>query len=901
MVHQGEFSISSQFSRTSRKGSQIQLLPLFLSMSFFLLNFLSSSLLAQTGRLGGTIVSSATASPLPEIHVFIPNTTFQAFSDENGNFQLTNLPEGTWELQVRGLGWEKFSQEIQVKAGISIQLSIRLNKQGNSSFTASDLSKSKINKLTQELKEVFVGDGLAGEQIQFLNPDKLIFEEQQNKSYRVHATEPLFFSNLETGYLISVYFDPFALDSSTPPSLTYVYFELPKEEHLEEGRKAARLKAYRSSPTNYIAQLMEGKTTDFSTPANPEVAFTSQPGVYQLSFTKPLEVNLVGGSQGSLDYSGEKLLVHLNGSPVSSDQLVLGGVFLNQNPIFGVPANFNADRMTKLANLEKNDLVMQERIYLHTDRKHYWPAENIYFKAYLFYGSPLMAEELSKVLHLELVDETGYEWIHQVLEIKGGVAQGHLSLPDLTETGNFYLRAYTAWGLNYEQEEFILPIQILPHQFQPAPFPIASASKKIGVFSDKQNYEPGEQVRLNILTLDEEGKPLKSNFSVSVLDGNQAVYVPDCQGMESLLLPSKRKSGVEEYPVEKGFELAGKLLDENGAPIPGSIKAFINGYEDVRTLKSGEDGTFRFPSTNFTGDFEVSLQASDQNARPIRVIQLDVKSYPTRRDLNAISFPKIVPRGKQPDAAIRPIQSLQQGEIMLEEAVVEEKKENSLGPMIYGEPDKVVFTEGMNLVGTTLQFLYALSAQVAGLRIVGSPPNVGVSFRGGEPLVLINGAPSNGSSGTTLGGGGGRSVYEVLEGINIFNIERVEVIRRLVPMYGDLGRNGVISLILKSGEQRQKELNNFTLFKLQGFAESLPFEITEGRRKFYPYLKPFRPTLYWNPTLTNDGSKLSIPIEFFLNEKSGPILVEVRGITELGEPISGTFVLNEPTMEPEQK
>lgn len=110
MVHQGEFSISGHFSRTSLKGSQIQLFPLFLSMSFFLLNFLSPSLLAQTGRLGGTIVSNATASPLPEIHVFIPNTTFQAFSDENGNFQLTNLPEGTWELQVRGLGWEKFSQ-----------------------------------------------------------------------------------------------------------------------------------------------------------------------------------------------------------------------------------------------------------------------------------------------------------------------------------------------------------------------------------------------------------------------------------------------------------------------------------------------------------------------------------------------------------------------------------------------------------------------------------------------------------------------------------------------------------------------------------------------------------------------------------------------------------------------
>ena len=893
MVHQKEFPTSVHPSRSV--GRQTQRCLLNLSWSFFLLYFLATPTQAQTGRLSGTIVSTATEAPIPEAHVFIPNTTFQAFSDGDGNFLLANLPEGTWELQVRGPGWEKFSQEIQVKAGVPLRLSIRLNKQDNSGFTASDLSKSKITKLTEAVKEAFVGKGLAGEQIQVLNPDKLIFEEQQDKSYRVQAAGPLFFSNPETGYLVSVYFDPFTLETSSPQQLTYVYFELPKEESLEEGRRAARLMAYRSSPTYFIAQLMEGKTTDFSTPADPEVAFTFQPGVYQLSFTKPLKVSLADGSQGILDYSGEKLLVHLNGSPVAADQLAIGGVFSNQNPIYGVPSNFNADRLTKLANLEKNELVMQERIYLHTDRKHYWPAENIYFKAYLSYGSPLMAEELSKVLHLELIDSTGYEWIHQVVEIKNGVAQGHLALPDLAETGNFYLRAYTAWGLNYEQEEFIMPIQILSHQFQPASFPIASGSKNIGVFTDKQSYGAGEKVTLNIMAVDEEGKPLKSNFSVSVLDGNQAVHVPDFKGMEALLQSSKRKPAVPEYPVEKGFELAGKLLNENGVPIQGSVKAFINGYEDVRTLKSAKDGTFNFPATNFSGDFEVSLQATDQNARPIRVIQLDVKSYPSTNDLSSISFPKVVPRGAQGDASYRPIQPLQKGEIMLAEAVVEEKKENSIGPMIYGKPDKVVETEGMNLVGTTLQFIYALSAQVAGLRIVGTPPNVRVSFRGGEPLVLINGVPANGSSGTLLGGGGGgRTFYEVLEGVNIFNIERVEVIRRLVPMYGDLGRNGVISIILKSGEQLQKEGNNFTLLKLQGFAPSLPFEVTESSRKFYPFLNPFRPTLYWNPSLTNDGSRLSIPIEFLLNEKSGPILVEVRGITELGEPIYGTFLLNEP-------
>lgn len=905
MAQQKNYPSGGDPSMIRVKTTLARLFRLKVTLGLFLAYFLMHPAQAQPGRLSGTIVANATEAPLTEVHVFIPNTTFQTFSDEGGNFLLANLPEGTWELQVRGQGYEKFSQEIQVKAGLPVRLAIQLKKAADLAPNPATLSKSKRAKLTEALQEALAGKAANGEQLQLLNPDKLIFEEQQDKAYRVQAVGPLFFSNEETGYLVSVYIDPFTLETSTPQPGTYVYFELPKEESKEEAMRAARLKAYQTSPAFYIAQLMEGKTALFSTPANPEVAFTAQPGTYSLAFAKPLSVRLPDGSQGTLDYRGDKLYVHLDGTPVATDQLATGGSFSNQNPIFGVPFNFNAERLTKLANLEKNEEVMQERLYLHTDRKHYWPAENIYFKAYLSYGNPLMAEELSKVLHLELVDSTGYEWIHQVVEIKDGVAQGHLSLPDLAETGNFFLRTYTAWGLNYEQEELVLPIQILAHQLQPtaSPYPPSSEAKQVRIFSDKQTYGPGEKVTLNILAIDQEGKPLKSNLSVSVLDGNQAVYVPEPRGMDLLVSSSKRKTQAPgtAFPIEKGFELAGNLLDDSGAPVQGAIKAFVNGYEDVRTLKSEKDGSFSLPAANFPGDFEVSLQATDENARPIRVIQLKIKSYPTQQDFASLPFPRLASRGSQPEAAIRPIQPLQQGEIMLSEAVVEEKKENSVGPMIYGKPDKVVVTEGMNLVGTTLQFIYALAAQVAGLRIVGTPPNVRVSFRGGEPLVLINGVPANGSSGTMLGGGGGgRTFYEVLEGVNIFNIARVEVIRRLVPMYGDLGRNGVISIILKSGEQVQKEGNNFTLLKLQGFAPHIPFEITEASRKFYPLLQPFRPTLYWNPAVTNDGSRLSIPIEFLLNEKAGPILVEVRGITELGEPIYGTFVLNESTKEPGQ-
>ena len=864
-------------------------LPAILSL------FLFHGAFSQTGRIEGKISDSSTGNPLADFHIFIPNTTFQSFSDSTGSFLLTGIPEGKWIVQVRGFGWQTESKSIELRSGLPLSLDFEVKSSKTPPSVSARLSNSRISKLTEEVKHQFVGKGPNSEQVHFLNSDKLILEEQADKSIHVSSLGPLFFSNHQTGYLISIYFEPFSLGRSSPSIQAFTYFELPGEEYKGPLPRAARLRAYQTSPDYFLAQLMEGKTEGFLKSANPEVAFTASPGDYELSFSKPLQVDLTDGSQGVLDYHGEKLLVKLNGAPLDPSQLALSGSFADANPIFGVPSNFNAERLTKLANLEKNQEIMQERLYLHTDRKHYWPAETIYFKAYLSYGNPLMMEELSNVLHVELRDTTGYVWIHRVFELKDGVAQGQLPLPDLAETGNFYLRAYTAWALNYEQGEVILPLQILSHQTQPENTPIFSKSKNVGVFSSKQSYSGGEKVTLNIMAMDHENRPLKSNLSVAVLDLNQASYVPERENMENRFSTLSPKGTFEsfEFPVEKGFGLEGNLLTETGEPIQGSVKAFINGYDDIRNLKSEKNGTFIFPSSNFVGDFELSLQATDLNARPIRVIKLDLKSYPIQTDLRTISFPKVVQRGIQPDLSIRPIRSLQAGEILLDEAVVNEKKESSIGPMIYGEPDKVVLTEEMNLIGSTIQFLYALSAQVAGLRIVGSPPNVSVSLRGGEPLILINGVAANGSSGTLLGGSGGRSAYDVLESINVFNIERIEVIRRLVPMYGDLGRNGVISIILKSGEQIQQGLNNFTLKKFQGFSPYIPFEKSEESRALSPFLAPFKPTLYWNPSLVNDGSRLSFPVEFFLNEKAGPILVEIRGITELGEPIFGTFLLND--------
>jgi hypothetical protein len=71
---------------------------------------------AANGEGRGEDIAAAWGKGLP------PTGATTAKGDPAGN------PEGTWELQVRGPGWEKFSQEIQVKAGLPIRLAIRLNK-----------------------------------------------------------------------------------------------------------------------------------------------------------------------------------------------------------------------------------------------------------------------------------------------------------------------------------------------------------------------------------------------------------------------------------------------------------------------------------------------------------------------------------------------------------------------------------------------------------------------------------------------------------------------------------------------------------------------------------------------------------------------------------------------------
>lgn len=105
--------------------------------------------------------------------------------------------------------------------------------------------------------------------------------------------------------------------------------------------------------------------------------------------------------------------------------------------------------------LSYNQQRPTEKVYLHTDRDTYLAGETIWMKGYLFNGSSHVADTISRVLYVELVDPAS-RTIRQRMQLRvtDSYAPGQLSLPDSIPAGTYQLRAYTNFMRNNPDDYF---------------------------------------------------------------------------------------------------------------------------------------------------------------------------------------------------------------------------------------------------------------------------------------------------------------------------------------------------------------------------------------------------------------------------------------------------------------
>ncbi len=107
------------------------------------------------------------------------------------------------------------------------------------------------------------------------------------------------------------------------------------------------------------------------------------------------------------------------------------------------------------AQFEKfNEAHPQEKIYLHFDRPFYVPGETIWYKAYLADANIHTPSSISKIIYVELLDNTGEVIDRQILKAGQGFANGEFLLPQSLPDGKYCIRAYTQWMRNFDPDFF---------------------------------------------------------------------------------------------------------------------------------------------------------------------------------------------------------------------------------------------------------------------------------------------------------------------------------------------------------------------------------------------------------------------------------------------------------------
>jgi hypothetical protein len=121
--------------------------------------------------------------------------------------------------------------------------------------------------------------------------------------------------------------------------------------------------------------------------------------------------------------------------------------------------HLHAQQFNSLLN-QLDSSYPQEKIYLHFDRPYYNAGETIWFKAYL--TSDNLPSTISKTMYAELLDEKGNILQRKVLPVIQSSAASNFDLPDSLQHTLLYVRAYTAWMLNFDSSSlYVKPIAII--------------------------------------------------------------------------------------------------------------------------------------------------------------------------------------------------------------------------------------------------------------------------------------------------------------------------------------------------------------------------------------------------------------------------------------------------------
>ena len=254
-------------------------------------------------------------------------------------------------------------------------------------------------------------------------------------------------------------------------------------------------------------------------------------------------------------------------------------------------------------------LCSPEKVYLHFDRSCYTAGETLWFKGWVQDASQLSALPPSNFIYAEILDGSGEAVVRVKIKRADDGFPGCIEIPDNLETGDYTIRAYSLWQLNYGVEQlFNDSIRIIgAGKGSETPPEAPAPGMDISFWPEGGRYFAGQRSVIGFKVVDERGRSM--DF--------EGLLVRDADGVISRISTTHDGMGVFSFVPEAGCSYS--VQDESGMlhPLPRPA-------EDGASLQLKLHSDRYYISVFGNGGETVSLLVRDASElRPVADIDLD--------------------------------------------------------------------------------------------------------------------------------------------------------------------------------------------------------------------------------------------------------------------------------------
>jgi len=202
---------------------------------------------------------------LPGAGIYISGYKIATAADNNGNFKITNLKPGNYDLLVQMVGYLPYSKNVVISdKSVEVVLILKENTvQLNEVVIRADPNRAKY---IEQFKEFFIGKSPNATQCKILNPQVLNIDYDPTKSLlTVKTDEFLVIENKALGYRLKYMLDNFEYNSRT--HIIYYsghpFFEELKASAARRKKYIAKREiAYYGSSQHFFKALFQNKTKE---------------------------------------------------------------------------------------------------------------------------------------------------------------------------------------------------------------------------------------------------------------------------------------------------------------------------------------------------------------------------------------------------------------------------------------------------------------------------------------------------------------------------------------------------------------------------------------------------------------------------------------------------------------